>query len=69
MTPFYCPFLTCLKRGPHTHEACESCGAVRHGSLNCLECLRWNKRLARSPVHAAWLRTIIKIRERLGPMP
>ena len=33
-----CPFATCLETGPHTHEICPACGAVRHGNLFCPEC-------------------------------
>jgi hypothetical protein len=43
-----CPFLTCTERGPHLHEACESCGALRHGNFNCLTCMRWQCRLTGS---------------------
>jgi hypothetical protein len=56
-----CPFLTCTLRGPHEHMACEDCGAVRHGSLFCLTCLRWNQRLH---FPKGSLRTLIKIAER-----
>lgn len=34
-----CPFLTCLRNGPHEHPACELCGAVRYGNLFCDTCL------------------------------
>lgn len=36
-----CPFLSCLRRGPHEHMACESCGAVNHGNLFCAACRRF----------------------------
>ena len=36
----FCPFLTCLQDGPHTHEVCATCGAVRHG--NCFYCPECN---------------------------
>jgi hypothetical protein len=33
-----CPFLTCLKTGPHDHPVCPKCGALRYGNLYCEEC-------------------------------
>ncbi len=33
-----CPFLTCLEAGPHDHEICPDCGAVRYGNIYCLTC-------------------------------
>lgn len=38
----YCPFLTCLKTGPHTHPVCPACGAVRYGNLFCTTCSDWH---------------------------
>lgn len=34
----WCPFLTCLEEGPHEHEVCQDCGAVRHGNITCPTC-------------------------------
>lgn len=34
----YCPLLTCLKSGAHSHPVCEACGAVNYGSLICATC-------------------------------
>lgn len=39
----WCPFLTCLKEGPHDHTICPECGAVRHGNLYCPTCQEYNK--------------------------
>lgn len=33
-----CPFLTCLETGPHTHDVCPECNAVRHGNMYCKTC-------------------------------
>lgn len=33
-----CPFLFCLKTGPHDHPVCEKCGAVRYGNFRCDTC-------------------------------
>lgn len=34
-----CPFLTCLETGPHGHDVCPACGAVRFGNIGCRTCL------------------------------
>lgn len=34
-----CWFLTCLETGPHGHDMCPDCGAVRFGNLFCRTCL------------------------------
>lgn len=39
-----CPFLTCLETGPHSHEACPDCDAMRYANFNCPTCrraMRW----------------------------
>ncbi len=41
---YLCPLVSCNRRGPHSHIACEKCGAVQHGNITCLVCLRWHKR-------------------------
>ena len=33
-----CPFLTCLETGPHDHEVCPVCDAVRYANLFCNTC-------------------------------
>lgn len=35
-----CPFLTCLDSGPHGHDVCPACGAVRFGNMFCATCVR-----------------------------
>lgn len=35
-----CPFLTCLNTGPHGHDICPDCGAVRFGNAFCATCVR-----------------------------
>lgn len=34
-----CPLLTCLDTGPHGHDICPECKAVRFGNLFCRTCL------------------------------
>lgn len=34
-----CPFLTCLETGPHGHDVCPDCGAVRFGNMCCRTCI------------------------------
>ena len=36
----YCPFLLCVRTGPHVHSVCPVCGAVRYGNMFCDECKR-----------------------------
>lgn len=37
-----CPFLTCLETGPHGHDICPHCGAVKSGNAFCGTCRsRW----------------------------
>lgn len=33
-----CLFLTCLETGPHDHEICPTCRALRYGNLFCNTC-------------------------------
>lgn len=33
-----CPFLTCLETGPHGHDVCTNCGAVKFGNMFCATC-------------------------------
>jgi len=33
-----CPFLLCTETGPHDHEICPTCRAVRYGNLCCNTC-------------------------------
>ena len=40
--------------------ACERCGAVNHGNMCCIACLRWVKRVSGS----SFARVLIKIAER-----
>lgn len=35
-----CPFLTCLDAGPHGHDICPECSAVRYGNAFCGTCVR-----------------------------
>ena len=42
-----CPFLTCLKTGPHSHSVCPECGAVRHGKPSCPECRKHTGKIER----------------------
>lgn len=35
-----CPFLACLDAGPHGHDICPACGAVRFGNAFCATCVR-----------------------------
>lgn len=35
-----CPFLTCLDAGPHGHDICPECSAVRFGNAFCATCVR-----------------------------
>lgn len=34
-----CPFLTCLETGPHGHDVCPECDAVRFGNPYCRHCV------------------------------
>jgi hypothetical protein len=33
-----CPFLTCLETGPHGHDVCPDCRAVKFGNMFCVTC-------------------------------
>lgn len=48
------------------HVACETCGASAYGSVFCIACLRWQKRLWREKFGnaAEFLRILIKIAAR-----
>jgi hypothetical protein len=35
-----CPFVTCLDTGPHGHDICPECGAVKFGNAFCATCVR-----------------------------
>lgn len=37
-----CPFLLCLEQGPHEHEVCPDCGAVRFGNITCCTCRNYH---------------------------
>jgi hypothetical protein len=39
---------------------CERCGAIGHGNVFCIQCLRWMKRVRRSN----FARLLIKLAER-----
>lgn len=41
-----CPFLTCLDTGPHGHDVCPDCSAVRFGNMCCATCVRSCDRLS-----------------------
>lgn len=34
-----CPFLTCPETGPHGHDVCPECDAVRFGNMCCRTCV------------------------------
>lgn len=48
-----CPFLTCLKQGPHSHPICPDCGAVKYGNpFFCPTCRKnLEKELLNDPGH------------------
>ena len=48
-----CPFLTCLETGPHTHDVCPECNAVRHGNICCKTCRKYHGIVTSGP--AAYL--------------
>lgn len=35
-----CMFLFCLDDGPHGHDICPDCGAVRFGNASCATCVK-----------------------------
>lgn len=35
-----CPSLTCFDTGPHGHDICPDCTAVRYGNTCCPTCVR-----------------------------
>lgn len=35
-----CPFLSCLEDGPHGHDVCPECFAVRYGNACCATCVK-----------------------------
>lgn len=49
--------------------ACEQCGAVYHGNINCIICVRWNIRYYREVLgeHSPMLRHLVTLwRRKLG---
>lgn len=50
-----------LPAGISSRIVCEVCGAVEHGNVMCLACLRWQKRATGDSV---LLRTLIDIAKR-----
>jgi hypothetical protein len=52
------------EEGRHVIPACETCGAIGHGNIGCIDCCIWHKRMSKGC--GSTYRMLIRIHRRAG---